>query len=834
MYQKAKKLLAALCAVAVMLMALPAIPAKAAATVPKFQKTYARLYENSTTKGKYTYTLVNLTKGQTVKWSVSGAGKTYVTVAKASIKATKRTMSNTVTVKTGGKAAAKFKKVTLTARVYSSAGKLQYTVKTAARLMIRPTKVTLVTAEELDDTLHVGESYDLSYTVTPVNATTRNVWTVTESDGTDYSSYISSNGVFKPMKAGVYTIKMTAFIGIKAIKSASKTVKVADYMMSVQQISANQVTLTYSGDMRNALGVRDFTIKNTVGGSIVVKNIEFSEDGKTVTLTMQSNFKDGVTYTIDDKENALNFDASVGVPVLMKILTQKVTVGKETVIEYALYDQKGIDVSEVYRGSIEYTAEVMNGYLKDTNKLFMTEVGKTATVTLKYVSKTDNSVKLEATSVIMCVAAQTSGETNFTLTNSIAAPDFAAGSYKDNRKVSIGSTYYAHFRALDTDKSEIKYTMIKYESSDPDTMIITADGKVTPIRNGDVKVLITAVYAGEEYSYSYDVTVADAPYLKTIQLSEDHVTMSNVYNTDYRKYIEVTALDQNGERFPLTSETAVFTDNSTYKQNLVSYDVASDRIIVKASTAVPGTYSYTLTLTADGKKASASFSVGVSPVPTSGTEHCEIEIDKSKADLSLNTDISSSQFANARLAQYRSGVFMNYMSFTSATVMKDGYYYGTDLTAGGKTEKQTISPSSLLSLKILDITSGVCRKAETGTYTIALQYYSSANMGYMTLTTTLTLTDTQDQPEVRIDHVKATKTCASALDLALNCLTVDGGKITECVVTGEEQPGSKVAIKAGDQVNIRSVTVVGTYKIAGGQDVTVTYTVSVGKTLTNS
>lgn len=834
MYQKAKKLLAALCAVAVMLMALPAIPAKAAATVPKFQKTYARLYENSTTKGKYTYTLVNLTKGQTVKWSVSGAGKTYVTVAKASIKATKRTMSNTVTVKTGGKAAAKFKKVTLTARVYSSAGKLQYTVKTAARLMIRPTKVTLVTAEEFDDTLHVGESYDLSYTVTPVNATTRNVWTVTESDGTDYSSYISSNGVFKPMKAGVYTIKMTAFIGTKAIKSASKTVKVADYMMSVQQISANQVTLTYSGDMRNALGVRDFTIKNTVGGSIVVKNIEFSEDGKTVTLTMQSNFKDGVTYTIDDKENALNFDASVGVPVLMKILTQKVTVGKETVIEYALYDQKGIDVSEVYRGSIEYTAEVMNGYLKDTNKLFMTEVGKTATVTLKYVSKTDNSVKLEATSVIMCVAAQTSGETNFTLTNSIAAPDFAAGSYKDNRKVSIGSTYYAHFRALDTDKSEIKYTMIKYESSDPDTMIITADGKVTPIRNGDVKVLITAVYAGEEYSYSYDVTVADAPYLKTIQLSEDHVTMSNVYNTDYRKYIEVTALDQNGERFPLTSETAVFTDNSTYKQNLVSYDVASDRIIVKASTAVPGTYSYTLTLTADGKKASASFSIGVSPVPTSGTEHCEIEIDKSKADLSLNTDISSSQFANARLAQYRSGVFMNYMSFTSATVMKDGYYYGTDLTAGGKTEKQTISPSSLLSLKILDITSGVCRKAETGTYTIALQYYSSANMGYMTLTTTLTLTDTQDQPEVRIDHVKATKTCASALDLALNCLTVDGGKITECVVTGEEQPGSKVAIKAGDQVNIRSVTVVGTYKIAGGQDVTVTYTVSVGKTLTNS
>lgn len=832
MYQKAKRLLAALCVMALMVTALPGLPAKAATAVPKFKKTYASLYENTSLKGKYTYTLTNLKKGQTVKWSVSGAGKSYVTLGKTSIKATKSTMSNTVTVKTKGSTTAKFKKISLAAKVYSAAGKLQYTVKTAAKIMIRPTKVTLVTTEEEEDDLRVGESYQFSYTVTPVNATYRAQWTVTDEKGADCSSYMSSTGMFQPEKAGVYTIKMSAMIGTKAIKTASKTVEVDDYIESVTQTAANKIEITYSGDMRQARDAEDYTVKNALGSKMVVKNVAFSGDGKTATLTLHSFLKDGTEYTVSDEEEEKSFVASVGIPVELKILTQKATVGKETPLECVLYDQKGIDVTEVYAGTIEYQAEVINGYVKD-GKLYMTEVNKTATVTANYASQTNANLKLESTAVIMCVAAEISNETNFTLTKETAAPDYTATSYTDNRKVSIGSKYYAHFRALDADKGEIAYSSVKYESSDPDTMIITSSGQVTPIKSGSVKVIVTAVYAGEEYVYSYDVTVAEAPYLKSIQLANDNVKISNVYNTQYCKYITVTAYDQYGEIYPLASETASFADNNTYKQNLVTYDAASDRIVVKASAAVPGTYAYTLTLTAGGKNASASFHVIVSTVPTTGTETYEIEIDKNKADLSLNTDISSSQFVDVRLAKYRAGVFMNYMSFTSATITKDGYYYGNDLSLGGTLAKQTLGASSSLSLKTLDITSGICRKAETGTYTIALQYYSSADKGYVTKTTTLTLTDTQDEPEVRIDRIKANKNCANALELAQNCLTPAAGTITECIVTGETQPGSKVELKAGDQVNIRSVTVVSTYKIAGGQEVTVTYMVYIRKTLTN-
>lgn len=832
MYQKAKKLLAALCVLAMVVTALPAVPAKAAAT-PKYKKTYASLYENATDKGKYTYTLKNLKKGQTVKWSVSGAGKSYVKLSKTSTKVTGTTASVKLTVKTNGALNAKNKKVALTATVYSSAGKKQCTVKTSGKIKIKPKKVTLSVPDEAEDVLRVGESYQFGFSLTPVNSTSTNVWTVTDENGQDASSYMSSAGVFKPMKAGNYTIRLSAMIGTKTIKSASTTVEAVNYITAVQQTDANRIELIYSGSVSGLYDEDDYTIRNSNGANVVVKGIEISEDGQKVAVTTHSNYVDAASYTVTDGTCTMSFKASVGVPVKLEVLTDTVVVGKETKIAYALYDENGVNVDAAYSGTMEYDAEVTNGYITEDKKLYMTTVGKTATVKLTYTSKSVSGLVLAGMGVITCIAATTSADTNFTLTNTATTPDYSLSTYKDNRRVALGSTYYAHFRALDTDGSEIRYSSVTYESADPDSLIITKDGKVTPIISGTVKIIVTATYAGEEYTYSYEVTVAQAPALKTLQLSRSSVTMSNVYSLDYRQYIDVTALDQYGDSYALTDEAVSLSNNTTINSGLATYDASANRIVLNASNAVVGTYNYTMTLTSGGEKATAAFTVVVVPVPTTGDITYALEIDRTTDDLSLNTDVSSSRFVKVRLAQYRGGVFTNYTMFTSATVTKGSEYYGNDLTVGGTTAKQTLNASNLLSLKTLDITTDACRKAETGTYTITLQYYSSVDKGYMTQSTTLTLTDTQDEPEITIERIKSTKTCATALELAQNCLAPENGTITECVVTGETNAGSKVTIKSGDQINIRSVTVVSTYKIAGGKEITMTYTVSVGKTLTN-
>lgn len=833
MYQKVKKIMATFCILALVIAAIPAIPAKAA-TVPKFKRTYASIYENGAGKGAYTYTLTNLKKGQTVKWSVSGEGKSYVTVKKASKKAAKSTMANVIVVKTNGKIAAKNKKVTLTAQVYSTAGKRLYTVKTTAKIKVKPTSVTMTAPKEADSVLAVGKSYKFSYKVNPTNATSTNVWTVTGSDGQDYSSYMTSSGMFTPAKAGTYTIKMSSMIGSKTIKSASVVVEADNSMESLKQTAADKVEVVYSGDVRNTAKLADYSIKTSAGASAVVKDLAFSDDGKKVILSIYSTFKDGTTYSISDKKKTLSFIASVGTPVRMEILTRTVTVDKETAIEYAIYDSKGIDVTGVYEGTIDYgDPQIMNGYLTEDKKLYMTSVGKTATIKLKYTCKTDSRIQLEREALITCVAATTSANTNFTLTTTNTTPDYTAASYKDNRRAAIGSTYYAHFRALDTDKTAIKYSSVKYESTDPDTLIITSDGKVTPIRSGTVRVIVSATYAGEVYPYSFDVTISEASYLNELRTSTSVVKMSNAFNSDYRQYIDVTALDQYGESFPLTNEVAGFIDNNTYKANIATYDATENRIVLNASNVTPGNYSYTLVLTCGTKKVAANFTVTVVAVPTNGAVTYAIEIDRNTADMSLNSGITGSQYVNVRLARYRGGVFSEYMNYTTATISKGGKYYTADLTAGGSTTVQSMGSNSSLAIKTMDITSGNCRKAETGDYLIYLLYYSAEDMGNRSLTTTLKVTDTQDTPNVRIDRIKSTKTCASALELAKNCISLDEGGITECEVTGASQPGSKVEVKSGDQINIKSVTAVKKYTISGGQEITVTYTISVGKTLTN-
>ena len=112
---QSKKLIAVLCALAMIISVFP-VQADAAAK-PKFVKNYTVLYENSTGKGVYKYTVTNLTKGQRVKWSLSGTGKSYAKLKKTTTSVSGKTSANSLTIRTQGKAAAKNKTVMVTAKV---------------------------------------------------------------------------------------------------------------------------------------------------------------------------------------------------------------------------------------------------------------------------------------------------------------------------------------------------------------------------------------------------------------------------------------------------------------------------------------------------------------------------------------------------------------------------------------------------------------------------------------------------------------------------------------------------------------------------------------------
>lgn len=839
MRQNLKKMIAFVCAVAMMITLVP-VNAEAATKKVAFSKSYTALYENDTNKGVYTYTVKNLIKGQKVKWSISGTGKSYAKLSKTTTSVSGTTSSNKLTIRTKKKTAAKNKTVIVTAKIYNKNGKLQNTlVAKTAKIKVFPTKIQIAGDVASQTEFLIGKTYQFQFKITPVNATSTNVWSATDETGAKVSQ-MTRSGAFTPVKEGTYTICVQAKNGSKVVKTAKKTIKVGMTMTDAKQTAVKKIVAEYSSSAKNVVTKDSFQVKNAEGAKNEVKSIEFSADGKEVTLNLYANLKDEKEYIVTDGKMSYNFTAHIGQPVSLKILTTQVTAERETPIVYALYDSYGIDVLDAYPGTVEYDCKITNGYLTDQNKIFMKTVGDTGIINLTYTNKEDSKLVLKDTATVVCVVANAAEDTNFTLTTSEKAPDYGVASYKDNHKVASDSNYYAHFRALDEDKNEIKYDTVSFESSDPDTLLINNESngiaKVTAVKSGSVRIIVTATNGKQEYTYTYEVTVAEPAYLKNVKLDQNTLVLSNRYVTGYKGYINVEATDQYGDDFALNDESVQITGTNAYA---VKYDEINDRIIVDPSLMAAGTYSYTVTMTVGTHKATTGFNVVVQTPPENGAVTYKIDMDQPVVDMALKgneKDIANAKTVNIRLAQYKGGMFYDYVYIQSATIRKGDLYYTTDLTKNGTAAAGSIVSGTTIPVTTVSLNKNIVTKAQTGVYAIELKFYAGSNTtGLSTVNGYLEVTDSQTSPEVAVEHTTASVSCTTALDLAKNCLSVKGasGDIVECVVTGTNTSGSAYKLATKESVNIKSVTVQTTMTLADGTKVVSNYEISVGKTLKN-
>ena len=410
------------------------------------------------------------------------------------------------------------------------------------KIKVKPTKIEVLASDWDGKTFLVNQTYQMRSKVTPANATSTNTWSVVDASGSSVD-YITKTGAFTPKKDGAYVITVTSKIGSKTIKSNSMNVQVQNTMIEAKQTAADALVAVYSSNAKNTLDTKKLKITNAAGANIVIKKVAFSADGTEISMQTSSLLIDNATYQVTDGVSRYNVTAHVGMPEKMEILTSKITVNKDTPIEYALYDAYGIDVKAAYPGTVtsdEKVTVIKNGYVKDL-KIYMNTVGQTGIVKLDYTSTENKNLILTATTTVTCVAASTSPDTNLTFTESATKPNYDAASYKDDRSIASGSNYYVHFRALDEDKAEIKYDSVKFESTDPDTLIINqaSDGTVTAtaVKTGTVNVIVTAAYGKMDYTYEYEVIIAEPAYLKTLTLSNSVIQMSNVQVYGYKGYI---------------------------------------------------------------------------------------------------------------------------------------------------------------------------------------------------------------------------------------------------------------------------------------------------------
>ena len=838
------KKLAVAMALAITVTALPTAPVAEAAATPAF-KTYRKtLYENGTSGGSYTYTVKNIKKGYTVKWSLSKDGAEFAEWSSLSTKATKTTVSNTVKIDTTGDMKGKNSSLTLVAKVYDTSNKLVNTIKDNVTLKVQATSVAIKTSKIADalTSLSTGGSYDFDRTIKPYNSTSKTYWSVTGSDGLDYSSEINSSGIWTPSKEGTYTIT--------AISRNSKTSKelcrntvtavVGTTLNSIKQTAVNKIEATFNCDVSKKVTADNFTIKESSGlATVLPKEVAFSADGKTVTITTHTNFKNNTAYTVSYGNTAKSFTASAGEANRIVILTESVPANTATVIDYALYDANDIDVTAMAKGTVEFSSNLVNGYITEDNKVFLTTVGKGGTITATYTEGT--AIKFTATKSITCKEAEatTVTSTDFTITDSSTKPDFTASSYVADTSISIGETGYAHFRALDNHKNVINFTKITYASSDENALIVEANGKMTPIKEGEVVVIASAFEGSVETTYTFKVTVQAAKKLSSLGLSASTITMSNCGDSNYKNYIEVIPFDQFGTKMDVSKCTVTVTE--TYNRSYASYNAATGKIEVSVpGGTVAGNYAFTVSAICNGVTATQNFYLTVVNVPSSTAIGYALVADggSNTFDISIkNGESISTKTATLRLARYRGGVFDGYNYFETATITKDGKYYSRDLTAAGTTTKTDIPVGTMeLPLTLAKISTSdsgnVIQKAETGTYSIV------ATLNGKQYTLGLTLTDTQGAPTVSIKSTTSSASKANALELAKDCLELPSGyEIIDCTAVGTTNTGATISITSGSKLHIQTITVKNqiTLTDAEGKSVAaaITYTVNVGQTFTN-
>lgn len=858
MYKRMKKGLAFLFAVIFLLTGMP-LPAQGAAT-PAFSKTYLTMYENGKGQGVYKLKVKNVKKGYITRWSISKAGKRYASFDTNRVVAKSKTVTNTMRINSYDESAfSAGLQACIKVKVYNANKALISQLSFTPTLHSQAESIQLDTSKiENLEQLSVGTKYQFSAAMSPANTTSKLCWQVTDASGKDHSKEITSKGVWTPTEEGKFTI--TAY----AVRKVSKTklcptsveVTVGCHINTVSQSSANGIRITFGSDVSKRYKDSDFTVKS--GESILpVKSLKFSEDGKTAELTTTQNFMNGVTYIVSCNGSEKEFKASMGDPVELAILTTSVQCEKFTTIKYKLLDENGIDVTDNADGTFSYSKNITNGYL-DNGRVYMNVVGDTGTITMTYTSK-DGKIRLTDTKQIVCVeaTAEQAVTTHFTLTNSAQAPLF---NNTDVRTITIGDTMYAHFQGLDIDNNVISYDSVTYHSSDPDKLIISSDGKITPIKPGNIMVVATAKQGNDSVAYPYSITVREAKYLTSIQMERTYITMSNSDDKDYCVRIPVSAFDQYGNKYTLSNESWNIPLSIDSHVNAV-YNPAKNCVEIKAQSAPSKVYSFTLTVTENNRSVSQNFSVYVTKTPEYGTVTYQVEATPSSMDLSIdeNTTANSCDI-DIRLAKYRGGVFVGYLPLTKATILKNSQYYDQNLNRvtqelniiqpATASRSTTTTPSSInKETKVTTIhpitlnygagsnALGTCVKSETGAYQITLVGADNdANSSNHTPSQvgTINITDRQETPAYNLRSLTPDRTASNALDLVRSCIQLpDGGNILNCTVTGSTQSGGNYVLHSGEMVHIDKVKVQSVVTIANGERIYVESDILIDRTFTN-
>jgi len=692
----------------------------------------------------------------------------------------------TITATTGVVTAKAPGSVTITATATNKkTGKVLNTFKKTLTVNLRSTAV-----EAGDDfTLATGETKKLAATLTPSNST-------------DVINYVSSNkavatvgltgGVVTGKEAGEATItvyaKATKSTSNKSTKNKVDTVKVTVPVgvTEAKQVAENAITLTFNANVKDKVKASDLVLKNAKTNAVqAIKEIKFSDDGKTVTATTYLSLTDKAEYSLTYAEKEFKITASVGAVATAVINTTQVPFNVETELSYDFFDANGIKLTTVDKNRVTVDVQTTGGYTTDVNgvkKLNLTAKGNTATVTVTYHTWTyKDSAEVTVSAKGTVVAVDPSEITigayeKYTIVASGAAVDWNKDAVTTISLSDKGSKVYLHVK-----NSENKYVAesdIKYTPADANVLSVNTDGTLYPVKEGSTYVIATT----GKVSFTLPITVVKERTASSVALDKSNATVSNTtYVTDAAQ-VKVIVKDQFGNDYTPSVVTAVSEDAkaplaSPYKDGYITFSGKGE---------ANGSYYYTVT--ADGKKTGFTLKVdefGGAGVATDKLV-TKLVVSSSYVDTKITSNTSlDSKNVEVKLARYNNGVLYDYAPATVEVATNGGVVYTGPIVANTAYEFETVTADA----------SNNITKVANDTYTITVKTVDNTYKSYVTVA------DTQPIPSVTVDKVtsKVSKTDAKAV--ANDTLTIKNADGKKLVIVSVD------AVVSENYITIKSVVV---------------------------
>lgn len=556
-------------------------------------------------------------------------------------------------------------------------------------------------------------------------------------------------------------------------------------LQEVKQYSKTTIIATFAGDT-SVLKTTDFKITNkTTQATVPVKKLSVSKTDKSqVTIECFGNMDDGKEIEVVYDGTAKTFTATDGKVVDLKLSSESVSAGKESLVYVQPVDVNGVILDNVSlnqtTGYVTTDLTITKGYVS-SSYVYLPAIGDTMSAKVTYHTfKFDTNGKeldtIEKNFVITAVdptAAQL--EYSLTIAGVGDSPAWTATSFKTNNKLKVAATGNGVFvRIMDVsgvDPIEItNYNAYSVSSSDKTKLLVNA----TPLTNSTTGVAIQGVSAGTAYVIVTDI--ATNAVVASLPVVIEGEAVATTLNLDRTSLTVVSGGSQ--------SERATFTLKDQYDQTM-AWDAIDVKLVASpANSATPsvtvasnvtpaadgnskvltiqgtdfgttsndlGTYVFNVTATKGTVKLTRSLSVTLVSDVASTTYG--LEIAPSSLDTTVNAwSPSGNQTITVKVATYKNGAKTGYVSAVSSVSItnakgetigyKDATTTVTSAAIATASEFDIATASPIVTMTAVSETSNKYTKnLSAGSYVVSVVFNDGS--GKNTIKSNFTISDSQ-------------------------------------------------------------------------------------------